>query len=233
MGKDKNVDYKKLYENLLNEFDEFVYIVSHDLKAPLRAISTLTEWIVEDIESPSEEVLENIELLKSRTDRVTAMLEGVLEFSRVERKSIAIETTNVSELINKVIKMYRADNVTFTVEGDWNEFDTYQDKLYFVIQHIVKNGIDFNSKEQKIIKFKLEEKDEFNYLTISDNGDGLREAEIPKIFKLFYTVRSKDEFPSTGMGLTLVKKILEFVGGEITITSKEKVGTEVCIKWPK
>lgn len=229
-------DIRTLKEELnakTEELETFIYIVSHDVKAPLRAINNLVDWIEEDLNGAGEDVKENFTLLKNRVKRIESMMNALTELSRVRRMELDIAETNVTNLIQDILDIIpEKKNIQIEI-GQMPVFRTMHRKLYKVLFALIENAIFFHDKPNgKVIAYCQDQGDMYTF-GIKDNGPGIPEELISKVFTVFYTVNPKDIVETTGVGLTLAKKIVEFVGGEIKLYSRQNEGCEVIFTWPK
>lgn len=218
------------------ELKDFAYIVSHDLKAPLRAISSLTDWIIEDYEdSFDEDGREQLGLLKSRVSRMYQLLEGILRYSRIGRGQEEKEVLELNGLVNEVIStLLPPENFNIAITNELPPIFADKTKIYQVFQNIISNAIKYNDKPIGAVKVFCETKaDGFHHFTIKDNGKGIPEEDFERVFKIFQTLeKDKDSAESTGVGLTLVQKIIQKYGGKISIASKVGEGTAFTFSLP-
>jgi signal transduction histidine kinase len=224
-------------ESVKKEFEEFVYIISHDMKTPMRAISNITSWIEEDLGTTiSPMVQENFNLLKNRVHRLENMMNAMLELSRIERYDMHVNEVNIPKLIDEVISITEGKlNTEFHISLDLiNEnFTTFGKKLERVILNVIDNAVRFNNNLKKNVYIEILESD-LNYeFEIKDDGLGIEEEARDKIFDIFYTVHSKDVLDTTGSGLAICDKILKFVGGNIEYKKNPSGGSIFKMIWPK
>jgi light-regulated signal transduction histidine kinase (bacteriophytochrome) len=212
----------KQVESISKEFQDFVYIVSHDLKAPLRAIKALTDWLAADYADKFDaEGKEQLNLLLSRVNRMNNLLDGVLQYSRIGRLTEAPVQIDLNKLMPEVIESLAPPaNIHITVENQLPVITSELTRIQQVFQNLLSNAVRFMDKPEGVIKVGCTEENGFWKFSVSDNGPGIAEQHFEKIFKLFQTLQPKDQFESTGVGLTLVKKIVELYGGRIWLTSK-------------
>jgi len=209
-------------ESISNEFQDFVYIVSHDLKAPLRAIKALTDWLAADYADKFDaDGKEQLNLLLSRVNRMTNLIEGVLQYSRIGRVTEAPVQIDTNQLLPEVIdSLAPPANIHITIENQLPVITSELTRIQQVFQNLLSNAVRFMDKPEGVIKVGCTEENGFWKFSVSDNGPGIAEQHFEKIFKLFQTLQPKDQFESTGVGLTLAKKIVELYGGRIWLTSK-------------
>jgi signal transduction histidine kinase len=222
-------------EKINKQLDEFVYIVSHDLKAPLRGISTLTTFIEEELTShPNEKIKEFLSLLKGRTSRMQNLITAILDYSKLSTTNSPKENVNVSVLLDNIVDMISPpQNFRIEKNGNFPTLFTEKIKLQQVLQNLISNGIKYNDKPDGIIRIKAEENGLYYKFTVRDNGKGIKKEYHEKIFGVFQTLESKDKTDSTGIGLTIVKKLIEQQGGKITLESEPGIGSSFLFTWPK
>ncbi len=222
-------------ESANRELTDFAYVISHDLKAPLRSIRTLAEWVVRDYaEKLDEDGRENLELLVRRAERMHNLIEGVLRYSRVGRDEENKTQINLNELIPEIIDMVApGENITISVESKLSIIEADQTRISQVFQNLLSNAVKYMNKPQGIIKVDCVEDEKFWKFSVSDNGPGIEEKDFERIFKMFQTLQARDEYESTGVGLTLVKKIVELYGGKIWIESEPGQGSTFFFTLPK
>jgi PAS domain S-box-containing protein len=216
------------------ELDQFAYVVSHDLKAPLRAINNLSEWIVEDMPEMPEEVSTNLGLLRGRILRMENLINGVLDYSRIGRTKIEKETIDLKLMLNQVVETI-VPTQGFEVSIDDNLPNIYGANilLYQVFSNIISNAVKYNDEPIGKIECNYTEIPDFHQFTITDNGPGIAEEYREKVFGVFQTIEARDKKESTGIGLSIVKKIIEEQGGEIYIESEGDSGTSFVFTLPK
>ena len=231
----ENEQYILEIEKINKQLDEFVYIVSHDLKAPLRGISTLTTFIDDELASqPNEKIKELLVLMKSRTNRLQNLITAVLEYSRLSSTKGAKENVNVSELLDTIVDLISPpENFKVVKEGNFPMLFTEKIKLQQVLQNLISNGIKYNDKDHGQVEISANENGRFVHFYIKDNGMGIRKEYHEKIFGVFQTLEPKDKTDSTGIGLTIVKKLIEQQGGGIAVESEPGKGSCFSFSWPK
>jgi signal transduction histidine kinase len=216
------------------ELEEFIYIVSHDVKAPLRAITNLTAWIEDDLaDIENDEIKENINLLKNRVNRMERMLSALTDISRIHRMGLEISPVDVEDLCSKLFQQLNPPAQCRLKMSDLPVFETYSMKLKRVFHELLSNAVMYSGENENLVEVEAADKGDFYEFKISDQGIGIADEALGKVMKIFYTVHIKDERDTTGAGLTIVSKILQFVGGKIKIESKENQGSRVVFTWPK
>ena len=217
------------------QLDEFVYIVSHDLKAPLRGLASLATFLEDELgANPKKEVLEIINMMKSRTMRMQNLIDGILHYSRMANSKTEKESINVKELIHSIIDLLcPPSNIRIEFPDNLPVIYSERVKLHEVFQNLIGNAIKHNNKEKGEVKISFVEEKEFFEFSVHDNGSGIKTEHHEKIFGIFQTLQSKDKIESTGIGLTIVKKIIEEQDGKITVSSELGKGSIFKFLWKK
>ena len=216
------------------ELNEFAYIISHDLKAPLRAILTLSEWIVEDYgDSFDEEGKQKMALLQGRVKRLHSLIDGVLQYSRIGRFVEESTKIDLKELIAYLINSIPVpEYIDFQHEKE-NLPVLFADKIriYELFHFIIKNALEsLENRDNAFIRLEVNNVEDFYEFCISDNGRGIKERNLNDVYKIFYTGKNKSE--NIGMGLTLAQRIVRLYGGRIRIESEIDKGTKVYFSLP-
>ncbi len=217
------------------ELKDFAYIVSHDLKAPLRGIKTLADWLATDYaDKLDDNGREQIDLLTRRVERMHNLIDGVLQYSRVGREKVKRVRVNLNVLVSEVIEaIVPPENIEIKVENELPVIECEETRIIQVFQNLLSNAVKYMDKPQGQIRIGCVEEDCFWNFSVSDNGPGIEEKYFEKIFQMFQTLTPRDEFESTGIGLTVVKKIVELYGGKIWVESKLGEGCTFFFTLPK
>lgn len=216
------------------EQDDFVYIVSHDLKAPLRGISQLAQWIEEDIsESVGEQTTEHLKLMHNRISRLEYLLDDLLTYSRIRGDQADFSQVDVSELVKKLfLSLAPSDGFTLNCPLKLPVITALFGPLEQVFHHLIHNSIKHHDKKHGTVSVTATIGDEGFEFMVSDDGPGINPEHHEKIFDVFSTLRPRDEVEGSGMGLAIVKKLLNKYHGKITIESGEGHGTKMTFTWP-
>ncbi len=221
-------------EDVNDELQNFAYVVSHDLKAPLRAISTLANWISTDYSEKFDlEGQEQMRLLISRVKRMHDLIDGILEYSRVGRINEEKVEVDLNVSLKEVIDIIAPPpNIKIKVVDTLPVITFEATRIGQVFQNLLSNAIKFMDKPKGKIKIGCKTKKDHWEFFVSDNGPGIEKQHFTKIFKIFQTLQPRDEFESTGIGLTLIRKIITMYDGKIWLESTVGEGTTFYFTLP-
>ena len=217
------------------ELKNFAYIVSHDLKAPLRAIGSLADWLTTDQAGKlDDEGREHLSLLNQRVRRMDGLIEGILQYSRVGRVRETQSKVDLNQLLRDVIdSLAPPEHIAITVAGALPTIRTEKTRIQQVFQNLLSNAIKYMDKPHGEIRIDCTDAGEDWEFSVSDNGPGIEARHFKRIFQLFQTLAPRDRVESTGVGLALVKKIIELYGGKIWLESKPGEGSTFFFTLPK
>lgn len=234
-AEEKMEEYMRNLEKTNKELDKFAYIVSHDLKAPLRAIGNLTGWIEEDVGSTMPEaVLKNFNIIKGRVVRMEALINGILDYSKAGKNKGQYISFETKTLIKETFDLIGApSNCKLVLSSQLPILYTDKIKIQQIFMNLMNNAIKHCDKNEVEIKIKSEEDKHNWHFIVSDNGPGIEKQFHEKIFVIFQTLQARDEVESTGVGLAIVKKIIEEQGGQIWVESELGQGANFHFTWPK
>jgi PAS domain S-box-containing protein len=224
-----------LLEERNRELDQFAHIASHDLKAPLRAISNLAEWIEDDLQGqlPAENQ-QQLELLRKRVLRMEALISGLLDYSRVGRTQTAIESVSVSALLEEVIdSLDPPASFAIALAPNLPTLPARQLLLRQVFANLISNAIKHHDRPDGCITITARDRAAFYEFTVVDDGPGIAAEYHDRIFVIFQTLAVRDSKENTGVGLSIVKKIVETEGGQIWVDSQLGQGTTFRFTWLK
>jgi light-regulated signal transduction histidine kinase (bacteriophytochrome) len=231
---------KQLKEYLLKiersnkDLEQFSYVAAHDLKAPLRAIHNLAVFIEEDLGKLPAQVKMNMELLKGRIHRMEGLVNGILEYAKSGTKSVNPEITDVGSLINDIIDHLGIQNdQQVEIQEGLPVILTQRLLLEQVLSNLLSNAHKYNSNPEPKIQITSKELDKEFEFSVSDNGPGIPIESQHKVFKIFQTLQARDTYESTGIGLSIVKKIIEEKGCKIELDSNVGEGCTFRFTWPK
>jgi signal transduction histidine kinase len=218
------------------ELDNFAYSASHDLKAPLRGIRNLTQWISDDVsDSASPDTIDNLALLHNRVERLDMLLNSLLQYSRVGRGGGAAEDVDIATLVRDISE-YSPAPTGFTVSfrGESRTVRTNKAPLEQVLRNLIANGLKHNDAGTGVVTVSARDIGDTIEIRVEDDGPGIPAAFHARIFQMFQTLKSRDEVEGSGMGLAIVKKSVEGQGGTITVESTPPLrGTAFIFTWKK
>ena len=225
----------RLLKKRNRELDEFAYVASHDLRAPLRAITNLSDWLQDDLAGTiPEESQGHLVLIKSRAERLDRFIQGLLNYSRAGRDNIEVTDFETHPFIQDILDSLLIPSA-FTIEhsGPSITLHTQHILLQQVLTNLISNAIKYNHKPDGTISISVEDAGSFVNFSVADDGPGIDSQYHEQIFGVFQTLNSKDEIDSTGIGLSIVKKLVEAQGGQITLQSALGEGATFTFSWPK
>lgn len=234
-SQDRLADYYDTLEKTNKELDQFAYIVSHDLKAPLRAISNLSIWIEEDLEDKiTEDSRGNFTLMRSRVVRMEQLINGILEYSRAGRMQSNPSQFNITTMVTETVNDL-APPAAFAVEiqPDMPEITADRIKVEQVFSNFISNAIKYNSNPNPTLRIGYTEEADQHVFYVADNGPGIDPEYHEKVFVIFQTLQARDKVESTGVGLAIVKKIIEDAGGKVWLESELGKGSTFFFSLPK
>ena len=222
-------------EGANEELKNFAYVVSHDLKAPLRAISSLADWLSTDYADKFDEPgKEQMRLLISRVRRMDGLIDGILLYSRVGRVKETKVAVDLGQLVPEVIdSLAPPANITITIENSLPTLITEPTRIQQVFQNLLSNAIRYMDKPEGKIRIACSIDESHWKFSVTDNGPGINQQHFDKIFQLFQTLAPRDRVESTGVGLALVKKIVEMYGGRVWVESTVGEGSTFFFTLPR
>lgn len=215
------------------ELDQFAHIVSHDMKSPLRGIGNVVSWIEEDYkEALPPKVNEYLDVIKGRVVRGENLIEGILSYARIDKENHAKEKVNVKLMVDEIVETLAIKpGLTIDVSSQLPTFSTERIPLYQVFSNLISNAVKYHDKPNGYIKVYHKKQDTFYEFFIEDNGPGISKQYHEKIFQMFQTLRERDSFESTGVGLSIVKKVLDSRKEQIKVISEPNNGSLFSFTW--
>jgi PAS domain S-box-containing protein len=203
------------------DLEEFAYAASHDLKAPLRAISHLAQWIGDDVAATATaETQQNLKLLHGRVARMQMLLDGLLAYSCVGQTKGAIENVDTAEVVRDITEMLGPPpGFTVACDGPMPVIHTHRVAIRVVLENLISNALNHHDRSQGHVTVSARPLQGGNEFRVSDDGPGIAPEFHERIFLIFQTLASRDEVESSGIGLAIVKKKVENHGGTIWVES--------------
>ena len=234
----------KQAEDLLREREsayqllrDFSHVIAHDLKAPVRNIRQAGELLREDYAGClPEDGIELIDMIEQRASDASRMIEGVLQYSQSAHSlQIVQEYVVVRDIIGQVIRQLglRSD-CTVTYRGEVENLMTSSVALLQIFQNLVGNALKFNDKEVCEVVIEGKDTESVGYeFSVTDNGPGIPAHEFSAIFRLFHSATEDDKVRGHGVGLSIVQRLVEAMGGSISVRSEVGHGTTFLFRLPK
>lgn len=234
-SEEKQQTLLKALEKTNVELNDFAYVVSHDLKAPLRGITTLSSWLLNDYaDKLDEQGKEQFRLLISRTKRMNDLIEGILAYSRVGRRDTALATVDLQELITQLKdSLAPPEGIRIEIKKTLPTIRTKRTQIEQIFQNLISNAIKYMGKPEGLIEIDYSFQDSMIVFVVRDDGPGIDPQYHAKIFQLFQTLAPQDKTDSTGVGLSIAKKMVENLGGKIWVESYPGDGSSFYFSLPK
>ncbi|WP_299060285.1 PAS domain S-box protein [uncultured Polaribacter sp.] len=215
----------KELEKRNEELHEYAHIVSHDLKSPLRSIDALVSWIKADNEGKFDEMtLENFNLINTTLETMEKLISNVLEYSSAGSNTTSLDDVDLNTTISDLKSfLYVPENISINVVNTLPIIKGDKTKFQQLFQNFISNAIKFCDKEVGLIEIEYIDKNTFHQFSIKDNGIGIEKKYHEKIFQVFHSLNKRKD--STGIGLSIVKKIIDLHEGDIWLESEPNVGT--------
>jgi signal transduction histidine kinase len=217
------------------DLEDFAYVASHDLKTPLTGINSAAEWLEEDLrDSLSDESRKILGLMRNRINRMEKLLDDLLTYSRAGRTDTAIGETNVAAMFDGILEVLGPPaHITVRVEGELPVIVTASAQLEQVLRNLINNAIKHHDKPSGEVVLSGRRVGDFVEFLVRDDGPGILPEFHDKIFQLFQTLKRRDELEGSGMGLAVVKKLVEQQNSRITVHSRgDGTGAEFRFQWP-
>jgi signal transduction histidine kinase len=220
------------------ELEDFTYIVSHDLKEPLRGITSFSQFVLEDYgDKLDEEGKGYLVSIKSSGERLKKLIDDLLTLSTVTRDKLSFQTTKASEIIEDAIKWvkYSIDekNIELAIAQDLPSIYCDKIRMVGVFANLLSNAVKFTDKENPSIEIGYQGKADCHQFYVKDNGLGIEKRYHQKIFEMFQRLQKREEYGGTGAGLHIAQKIMEMHHGKIWVESELDLGSTFYLTLPK
>lgn len=232
-------EYSKNLARSNQELQDFAYVASHDLQEPLRKIRAFGDIVRAEYGNDLGEGTEYLERMQNAASRMTTLIQDLLAFSRVSTRERVTESIDLNKIVRDVVVdlEWRIEELDGTVEvGDLPVVVADGTHMRQIFQNLIGNALKFHRADvAPVVKLSVCESDDPAMFTVcvEDNGIGFDERYLDRIFSVFQRLHGKDEYEGTGIGLAVVRKIVEQYGGTITATSKKNVGSIFKVSFPK
>jgi PAS domain S-box-containing protein len=222
-------------ERSLNELDQFAYVASHDLKAPLRAVNHLATWIAEDTgETLPESSKIHLTKLQNRIQRMDKLLNDLLIYSRTGRRYYTkVSKVDPSTLVAEIVDLLAPPpSFTITIQENMPPVRTYPVLLELVFRNLIDNALKYHHRPEGRIEISAQRLGDFIEFSVMDDGPGIEPAFHERIFQIFQTLQPRDAIESSGVGLAIVKKAVESQRGVVSLISAPGQGSTFRFTWP-
>ena len=233
-------DLEAQKENLINdlaktnkELEDYAQIVSHDLKSPLRSINSLITWIKEENENSfDEQTVKYFSLIEHKVEKMDHLIEGILTYSKIDKDETRNESVDTHAIVTSIIDIIHVpDHIKIKIIDTLPTIKADRFKIQQLFQNLIGNAVNYIDKEDGLLEIAAEELESSFVFSIKDNGIGMAKEIHSKIFETFKTFTNSKH--STGLGLSIVKKVIDFYKGEIWLESEEGKGTTFYVKLKK
>jgi PAS domain S-box-containing protein len=241
---EENISNKKLLENQREELvkslaktnkelEDYAQIVSHDLKSPLRSIHSLISWIKEDSDRAfSDQTLKYFSLIEHKVEKMDHLIEGILTYSKIDKEDMVKENVNTHQIIQGIVDIIHIPkHITITIKNKLPIIKADRYRIQQLFQNIIGNAVNYIEREAGLVEIASEEFNDHYVFSIKDNGVGIAKEHHKKIFNTFQSYTKSEH--STGLGLSIVKKVVDTYNGKIWIESALGEGSTFFVKLNK
>ena len=212
------------------ELEDYAAIVSHDLKSPLRSIHSLISWIKEDNEKElNNQTLEYFSLIENKVEKMDHLIEGILTYAKIDKIVQETEKVNIHDVIQNIINIIHIPgHISVVIKNNLPVINADRFRVQQLFQNIISNAVNYIDKSTGLVEIDVKATKKDYIFSIKDNGPGIAKENHEKIFKIFQSLEKSDK--SAGLGLSIVKKIIDNYNGDIWIESELGKGTTFFIK---
>lgn len=234
LTRERHADAISKIETERSDLDHFVYVASHDFKAPLRGIDNLASWIEEDAgHRMGAEAQEHLRLLRRRVLRLENLLEDLLAYSRAGRLKVPLEMVDVRELVASLVSDIAVpEGISIDVAGNLPTILSPKTPLKHIFYNLISNAVKHHDKPNGVIEISGERDGLGGYrFRVSDDGPGIPERFHQRIFDMFQTLQPRDVVEGSGMGLAIARRLVQSYNGELAVLSGDARGTTFEFTW--
>lgn len=205
--------------------NEYAHVVSHDLKSPLRSIHSLITWIKEENEKNFDpQTEEYFNLIQKKVEKMNHLIQGILTYSKIDKVNIVKEEVDLNDLVNNILNMvFVPPQIEIKINNKLPTINADGFRMQQLFQNLINNAINFNDKPNGLVEISCQEEDGHYVFSVKDNGVGISKKNHEKIFLIFESINVDDK--SSGIGLSIVKRILDNSNEKIWLESQENKGT--------
>ena len=217
------------------ELEEFAYIAAHDLKTPLRGIGTLADWLsIDYADQFDEQGKEHVRLLVSKAKRMSQLIDDILLYSKLTREIPKKEQVDLNQVLLEIMADVNPhEHIQITIENDLPVLICEKTHIVQIFQNLLSNAVKYMDKPKGHVKINCREQEGVWQFRVADNGPGIQQQHFERIFKMFQTLSSGEGTESSGIGLSVVKKITEMYGGNVWVESEVGKGSTFFFTLPK
>ena len=223
-------------ENANEELSQYAYVVAHDLQAPLRAINNYANFLREDMDSRlAGEQKENLDALGRAVHEANELVQGLLELSRIGRGGTSLESIHSGTFMQEIIKSISLPaNAKIKISDDWPTIEADAVMLRQIFQNLIENAVKFNNSPEITVELSWRTQNDGNFeFLVSDNGIGIDNRYYEQIFRVFERLHTRQDYKGCGIGLAVVKKATNTLGGTIRLESNSDKGSRFYVTLPK
>lgn len=217
-----------------HELAEFAYVVSHDLKAPLRGVSLISEWLAQDYASRlGPDGVELFGKLRRRVQEMHALVDGVLAYTRIGHTVEEDVAVDLNQIVRQVLHLIGSPpEVQFNIPSSLPVVRGLPHQLIQVFQNLLDNAVKFLGRSDGAVTLHIQRRSLGWEFAVEDNGPGIDPRHHERIFQMFQRLNPDPKVPGSGIGLSLVKRVIEARGGRVSVESQEGKGTTFRFLWP-
>lgn len=214
------------------DLEDFANVVSHDLRAPLRGIHRVSQWLDESIKDADPETREHLELLRNRADKMDKLIDGVLLYSRAGLGNVSTTSVDTRAVVEDVmLSLSPEQRARMEVNGEFPLIEADDIQVYQIFQNLIDNALRYTSKPGGRVMISAKKGDRHHHFCVEDNGPGVAADETERIFRVFHTTEMVGT-THAGLGLAIARKVLERNSGKIWVEARAEGGSRFVFTWP-